>query len=542
MKIVKPMAVSFLFRPFALVGKQQLCVTSLIGFRLGPGVRRLVADIALWPAIGEETGGIVDEGLPKARGEVLVYGSCHAPEGSTQPASMVRVRISAPGAPPESRPLVEKKLAVFGDWYWEGTASRGATDDPVPSTTRATAPVPFTEMQLGWDRAFGGPSHKKNPLGRGVERIETGDGIWRVPLPNFENPSSLVTSSSQRPEPAGFGPLDVSWPQRQALAGTYDDRWLKEDFPGYARDTDTAFFNTAPPDQRIAGVFRGDEEYVLENMHPKAPVLRGRLPGAAARVLLRRKGSPAVEDVTMTLDTLVFLVNKEMGILVFRGTTPVREDDASDIAFALAACEDMDAPRSTEHYVGEFDRRLDKDQSPLLALNENGLLPSFSSGTGLADVVGKLEDPTKEHRDRAFKRAVDHARKQLVEAGIEDPDAILAKMHERPPFVERLERLPDSGRSERSGGVHRSARAVRPLGGRTAREDGAGGQGGARQGREGARRAPGRRRQLARAPEREGGLRQDAAHAGGQTTARGRGAHGQRTSKAPEGIHAPEAR
>jgi len=445
MKIVKPMAVSFSFRTFLVVGKQELCVTSLVGFRLGAGVRRLVSDIVLWPIIGEVAGGVVDEGLPKTRGEVLVHGSCHAPGGVALPAAMVRVRVAAANPPPDSPPMVEKKLAVFGDRYWSGTASRGPTDDPVPSTSKATEPVPFTQMPLGWQRAFGGPRYAKNPLGRGTDRVDTGEGIWRVPLPNVEHPASLVTSSSQRPEPAGFGPLDLSWPQRRSLAGKYDSRWLQEDFPGFARDTDPAFFSTAQPDQRIEGYFRGDEQYVLENLHPAAPVLHGSLPGAAARVLVRRKGAQDVEDVRMTLDTLVFLPGEAIGVLVFRGTTPVVEDDASDVAFVLAACEDLDAPRPAEHYARSLERRLDKDQSPLLALNEDDLLPSFAAGGGLAELIGKIQDSSKERRDRAFEQAMARVREQLAGTKVDKADEILAKMEAeaKPPLVQRLERMPD---------------------------------------------------------------------------------------------------
>jgi uncharacterized protein YjbI with pentapeptide repeats len=445
MKVVKPMAVSFSFRTFRVLGEQRVCATSLIGFRLGAGVRRLVSDVALWPAIGEAVRGTVDEGLPKPCGEVLVHGSCHAPAGCAVPSAMVRVRVAAAGSPPEAPAMVDKRLAVFGDRYWLGSASRGPTDDPVPYASQATAAVPFTEMPLRWDRAFGGPDYAKNPLGRGVGRIETVEGIWRVALPNVEAPSRLVTSSSERPDPAGLGPIDLSWPQRQSLAGTYDRRWLEEDFPGFARDTDPAFFNAAPADQRARGYFRGDEEYVLQNMHPSAPVLCGRLPRAAARVLLQRRGSADLEDLRMTLDTLVLLPDKDIGILVFRGAAPILEDDASDIGFALAACEDLDAPRPAEQYKRSLDERLDKDRSPLLALNEDDLLPSFAAGTGLADVIGKLQDPTKERRQRVFARAIERARERLAEAKVPNADALLAKMttQAKPAFVERLERLPD---------------------------------------------------------------------------------------------------
>jgi uncharacterized protein YjbI with pentapeptide repeats len=442
MKIIKPMSVSFGFRTFRMVRRQELCVTCLVGFALGPGVRRLVSEIVLWPAVGEATGGALDEGLPKPRGEALVYGSCHTPRGLPLPAAMVRVRLALAGAPPDAQALVDKQLAVFGDRYWAGTASRDR-EAAMPGSSQATEPVPFTEMPLGWDRAFGGPSYAKNPLGRGIERTETSDGIFRVPLPNVELPSKLVTSSSQRPEPAGFGPLEVSWPQRQCLAGSYGGRWLEEDFPGYARDTDPAFFSTTPADQRVDGFFRGDEEYILENVHPTRSVLRGHLPGAAARVLLRRKGRQDVEDVKMRLDTVVFLPGKEIGVLVFRATTPVLEDDASDVGVALAACEDLGAPRSTEHYLAAMERRLDKDQSPLLALNEDELLPSFAAGAGMAELLGKFEDPAKDFRERTRQRALERVRQQLVDEGVEDVDAVIARATEKAPFEERLERLPD---------------------------------------------------------------------------------------------------
>ena len=80
------------------------------------------------------------------------------------------------------------------------------------------------------------------------------------------------------------------WTQRAALRGTYDDRWLKEDFPGLARDIDLRFFNLAPADQQQDSSFVGDEPYAFHNLHPRQPMVSGRLPGLAARVLVSRRG------------------------------------------------------------------------------------------------------------------------------------------------------------------------------------------------------------------------------------------------------------
>ena len=241
----------------------------------------------------------------------------------------------------------------------DGNGVEKSAAAPIPTSSEATEPVPFTDMPLGWERALGGPGYAQNPLGRGIGRVETSDGIHRIPLPNVELPSKLLTSSSQRPGPAGFGPLDVAG--RSGCPSQILRRQMaRGGLPGLrARHQSGVLQHGAarPADRRLLSRGRG---CVLDNMHPSRSALRGRLPGAAARVLVRRKGSQDVEDVKMRLDTVVFLPGKEIGILIFRGVTPVLEDDASDIAVALVACEDLDAPRPTEHYAAALERRLDE--------------------------------------------------------------------------------------------------------------------------------------------------------------------------------------
>ena len=415
MKIVKPMVVSFTFRPFLMLGEQRLCVTGMVGFSLADGARRLIADTAMWAAIGESTQGIVDEGLPKPCGEVLVHGQCHVPGGRAVPVSQVRVRVSP--QEPDARRTVDKKLVVLGDRFWRpGVLGSSMTD-----------PAPFTVMPLTWERAFGGDKYPKNPLGRGFAAAEGSD---QVPLPNVETPSHLVTSPSQRPEPAGFGPLEMGWPQRQSRAGTYDARWLEEDFPGYARDTDPLFFCTVPPDQRIVGFFRGDEEYLLENMHPSRPTIHGRLPDVSARILLRRKGSRDVEDVSLRIDSVIFLPEKEIGIVVFRGATLVADDEAADVDHALAACEETGDPRSVEHYTRALDRRLDKHQSPKLALYEDDLVPPFAVGANL--VVLHLPQDSVGRTAAERERVLEETREAVARTGAPAPPAAPAPLEEAP--------------------------------------------------------------------------------------------------------------
>src|SRR5690348_15972802 len=138
-------------------------------------------------------------------------------------------------------------------------------------------------MPITWANAFGGAGYPQNPLGKGYAPIRDDRGEHH-PLPNIEDPRRLISRPNERPAPMGFGPYDLTWPQRYAKIGTYDAKWLEERYPGFAADFDPSYFNTAPADQQIEGFFRGDESFTLENLHPEKPVIEGKLPGIKARI------------------------------------------------------------------------------------------------------------------------------------------------------------------------------------------------------------------------------------------------------------------
>lgn len=88
-------------------------------------------------------------------------------------------------------------MDVFGDRVWVRDAGR-----LVPSE-----PLPFVNMPLGNDRAFGGTAlyegeelpHPVNPEGRGyVMNPEESEG---APLPNIERPGALIETWTDWPEP-----------------------------------------------------------------------------------------------------------------------------------------------------------------------------------------------------------------------------------------------------------------------------------------------------------------------------------------------------
>jgi len=166
-----------------------------------------------------------------------------------------------------------------------------------------------------------------NPHGRGM--VEGPDGnTW---LPNIELKDAPITGRDQRPTPAGAFPMGMGWKSRQALLGTYDERWRKTRFPWLAEDFRFAFFNEAPEDQRVNGFWRGDESIQLSNLHPSVPKVRTRLPGLRARAFIERESADetqpgAFEEVPLVLDTITIDADRGVALCVWRGLVDLGHD------------------------------------------------------------------------------------------------------------------------------------------------------------------------------------------------------------------------
>jgi uncharacterized protein YjbI with pentapeptide repeats len=410
MKTVKPQRLGLLTRCFEHQRQFQLGV-SILGFiPLGTDCS-LLSEVALWAFTADELGkdSPLDVGIPKAYGEFLVTGTAYVPGGQPKPGCVVRVRLDE----------LEKRLFVFGDRQWKG-------DEP-------TEPELITQMPLDWEHAFGGEGCAKNPLGKGFEAVSVGDGKVHF-LPNIEDPVQRVTSRGQRREPAGFGPIDLTWPQRLSKSGTHDQRWLKEEFPGFARDIDWRFFNLAPRDQHFETALRGDEPYLLECLHPTKGRIEGRLPGFTARCFINRQTGEgeSFEEVPTRLTTVWFFPNAERAVLIFHGSTPLREEDAADVLQIMIGAEHLGEAKGQEHYRKVFDERLDKEKGPLLALRDSDLLPTdmkAPDGAGESDASPKAgEGLLRKNLRRKLERELEQGRAAVASYGL-DPD-----IHGPPPL------------------------------------------------------------------------------------------------------------
>lgn len=413
MKTIKPNRLGLLTKVFENDGDPYLVVTLLVFFPF-ESPRRLLYEQSLWQLVGAELGSdaILDECMPKLRGELLVNGRCFTAGGVPRPACSVRVQLGA----------IDKTLYVVGNRRF--------------GLFGITEPEPFTEMPITWQNAFGGEGYAPNPMGKGVAPVR-GEGGSVHPLPNIEDPRHLIRSPGDRPPPAGFGSYDPTWPQRFSKVGTYDGAWLKERFPELARDLDWSFFNTAPLDQQIDGYFRGDEAFVIEHMHPDKPRLEGALPGVAVRCFINQKTGEgeSFQEIATRLDTVRLFPDKERGILVYRGVIKIREDDAADVLHLVAGCEAMGEPKPAEHYRTVLAQRLDKERGHHFLLRDADLLPPPEPGAGplpddpQAEMTRLLQSEKlmqKRARARA-ERQLEEVKAQLRAQGL-DPEPLVGHL------------------------------------------------------------------------------------------------------------------
>jgi hypothetical protein len=158
----------------------------------------------------------------KAATDVVVIGKAYAPRGVATERTTVGVQVG------ERR----KTLTVTGNrhcHFRDGAA-------PVFSD-----PEPFTEMEIRYDRAYGGRDEKSLPdvpflyprnfMGAGVVLRNVKEAVEGLPLPNIEDPQDLLTPERLfigepdrwhfQPLPQGFGWRQRTWYPRCSLLGAY---------------------------------------------------------------------------------------------------------------------------------------------------------------------------------------------------------------------------------------------------------------------------------------------------------------------------------
>lgn len=283
-----------------------------------------------------------DFALFKPGTDLLLAGHCQTPAG--KPLNQMAVQFSVGDW--------SKRLVVFGDRYWKkGLLSSSMSE-----------PQPFVSIPLNWTRSFGGPGDARNTAGRGIVESPLPDGTPVRLLPNIESLKNLVNSAGDRPNPAGFGPIDPAAPLRASKTGTYNKKWLAQRWPWLPDDFDWTFFNAAPEDQQLAGKFlRGDEQMVVEGVHPQFITYNCRLPGERMRLFVYRRYRAELqfEEVELRLDTLFADMDEEKLILVWRGLAAADSMKLKEFEEVFVVKEPLDRPLASDlkGYQALFEKR-----------------------------------------------------------------------------------------------------------------------------------------------------------------------------------------
>ncbi|MDR0218993.1 MAG: DUF2169 domain-containing protein [Enterobacteriaceae bacterium] len=420
MKIIKPLRLSVLYRPYRWMQKNHLGISIMALADMG-ATPHLRPEPELWQLADKELktcNGIVDLAIPKSCAEFLATGYAYTHHQTDKTACAARIQIGQR----------EKTLAVFGDRYWV---------DGIPSK-----PQPFEQMRLDWSRAFGGAGYDDNPLGIGFKPETRENGIRIHRLPNIETQHEPLLSSDATPNPVSFCPLDFSWPGRFSRMGKqYDEAWLENEFPGFAHDIDWRAFNTAPPDQwwEQLNALPVQAAWRIENMHPEKPIQEGKLPAWRARCFIKRLrlDDEIIEEIHMRQTTVWFFPHLEQMILIWHGCSLINEDDAADVLQMVTALELSDAPRPEDHYLPFIRQRTDDEKNVRADFQEKDLIPEEIIGPWV-DTELPVSSSIQENLQNHGKRLREQQKERLAADGKDINTALpgASATQESPPSPE----------------------------------------------------------------------------------------------------------
>jgi len=256
----------------------------------------------------------------KPRSDIVLVGKAYPPKRGTVQAVDVMLRVG----------VIKKVLRIIGDRQWMGSG--------LLSSDRRTEPKPFAVMDIVYERAFGGMDKesgefcKENLAGKGFVGKSSKKVSEGMPLPNIEDPANLIASWRDHPKPVGFGFYSKAWMPRAAYAGTYDEKWRKTRSPEPPEDFRFDYYNAAHPDLQVKGYLKGNEEVELVHLTPESRV-RFHLPGISLGCTVGKsvEKHSVTEQIKLNADTLCLIPDEKRFYLLWRGTCPVQNLEASEI-------------------------------------------------------------------------------------------------------------------------------------------------------------------------------------------------------------------
>lgn len=335
-------------------------ITAALAFRLDdPNVLLSENDfVKIWQEVS--AGQPLDDHYPKVLSEVLVLGSFIAPEVMLKDHAYAQVKIAT----------INKTLRVFPERYWY----------PAPKLNEFLPYTPnyvYKDVALDWRNAYGGAPYSLNPEGQGAVAHKSAlyDEAARITLPLVEAPECLLRQPFPRHDeirPASFAPLCLQHPLRWQYMGP---SW-SEAYPSLPAALNPLFFQQALPDQCQKNCFIPGEPFELIGMSKSAEglgVIKEKLPLINLRMFVRT-ATGRFEELLTRFDTLWFLPNHNIGVMIVRAKMKVEGWNANFIDTLMIVRESADEIMPLRHYH-EVLHRLTGEARHLYQSSEYGLRP-----------------------------------------------------------------------------------------------------------------------------------------------------------------------
>ena len=255
---------------------------------------------------------------PKVGGEFYILGATLTLPSVSTTAAEASVNLTH-----NNGRKFSKTIRAAGKRQWQGTWL-------LPS---ASKPEPLTPISLGYKNAYGGsdeeagpkekqPTYLANYAGKGY--LADSKRCSGIELPQLEV-APFINSPSDRPQPAGFGPLPVFWEPRRKEQGTPDLEAAKRGNCPYGPDAQPTMHNCAPLDQRFPNPWQGGETLTLTNILSGLPYGKAcciTLPRIAPQLSLTEKGETRL--LASVCDTFWIDAQKNHLYLIYRAAYPMR--------------------------------------------------------------------------------------------------------------------------------------------------------------------------------------------------------------------------
>jgi hypothetical protein len=274
----------------------------------------------------------------KSHTDVVFIGKAMAPGGTPVLTMDVGIQVEGVGA---------KVIRVIGNRRCIYQAGRAPL---------FTQPIPFTEMEIRYDLAYGGKDKKSNPdnpfhfpsndMGKGMVLKNKKELVEGLELPNLEDPRDLLTPDKaildtpemwpRQPMPQGLGWFQKTWYPRSFFAGSCPayvepGTVTKEEFLGYVQKDHiaqsrrfklpafhTRFLQGASPGLYFPAL-KGNETIRLKGLTPEG-LLQFSLPDETPKLNLDI--GFGAKDLNPVMHTVMIRAEERQVDIVWRGSQP----------------------------------------------------------------------------------------------------------------------------------------------------------------------------------------------------------------------------